>query len=67
VVNEATVSETGLEPTCHIAGSRYDFKEVILQLYHHPFGEEEIRLRKKILAGIFDNRTNGCKLINRIW
>jgi glycosyltransferase involved in cell wall biosynthesis len=67
VVNDASVSQTGLETTCHIGTSPESFKEIILQLYRHVFSEEEIRLRKKILLNIFDNQENGKRLINNIW
>lgn len=67
IVNDATVEQTGLETTCHIASTAESFREVIMQLYRHPFGEEEIRLRKKVLMNTFDNQVNGRRLLSRIW
>jgi glycosyltransferase involved in cell wall biosynthesis len=67
VVNEATVKETGLESACHIATTAGAFREVIVQLYRHYFGDEEIRLRKKMLLNIYDNEKNGQLLMTNIW
>lgn len=66
VVNEATVQSTGLEPTCHIGNNAQAFKSLVMQLYHQPFGEEEIRLRNKLLLDSFDNKRNAQRLIQWI-
>lgn len=67
IVNDAAVEGTGFEPACHIAGNAEGFKSIIAQLYNRPFSEEEIMLRKKLLAGIFDNEKNAARLIQWIW
>jgi hypothetical protein len=67
VVNEATVNETGLESACHIATTAAAFREVIVQLYRSYFGDEEIRLRKKMLLNMFNNEKNGKLLMKEIW
>jgi hypothetical protein len=67
LVNEAAVSQTGLEAACHIGGSPLAFQEIIMQLYRHVFGEEEIQLREKLLCGMFDNRRNAERLMGMIW
>jgi glycosyltransferase involved in cell wall biosynthesis len=67
VVNEAIVKESGLEPACHIGTTKDALMEIVVQLYHHPFGEEEIRLRKRLLCHHYDNYENGKELIKLIW
>jgi hypothetical protein len=36
---------------------------IISQLYHQPFGEEEIRLRTRILGDMFDNESHAEQII----
>lgn len=67
IVNEAAIEGTGFEPACHVAGNAEGFKSIIAQLYNRPFSEEEITLRKKLLAGVFDNEKNALRLIQWIW
>lgn len=67
VVNEAAIAETGLEAACHIGDSAQAFQEIIMQLYRHVFGEEEIRLRQKLLCGTFNNERNAERLIEMIF
>jgi len=67
VVNEAAVKDTGLESACHIASTATAFRDVIVQLYRHYFGDEEIRLRKKMLLNTFNNEKNGRELMKEIW
>lgn len=67
VVNDATVHSTGLEPACHIGSNAQAFKSIIIQLYHKPFAEEEIMLRKKLLDTTFNNDQNAQRLIQWIW
>jgi hypothetical protein len=67
LVNEATVKETGLESACHVGESAQSFKEIIVQLYRQYFGEEEIRLRNKMLLKEFNNQENGRALMREIW
>ena len=67
VVNDATVNETGLEAACHIGSTTEALGRIITQLYYLPFGEEEIRLRQKLLCKQFNNRVNGITLTGLIW
>jgi len=67
VVNDEAVEGSGLEDACHIGTTSTAIASIITQLYHHPFGEEEIRLRKKLLEKIFNNKANAQQLIRLIW
>jgi hypothetical protein len=63
VVNPATVEGTELEAACHIGRNANAIASIVLQLYHQPFGEEEIRLRKQILHENFNDECNAKKII----
>ena len=67
VVNAEAVEGSGLEDACHIGTTSQAIASIITQLYHHPFGEEEINLRKKLLGKIFNNKANAQQLIRLIW
>lgn len=67
VVNDEAVEGSGLEDACHIGTTSMAIASIITQLYHHPFGEEEISLRKKLLGQIFNNKANARQLIQLIW
>jgi hypothetical protein len=67
VVNDPMVEGTGLEPTCHIGTNANAFASIIAQLYHRPFGEEEIDLRKRLLYSVYDNDKNSRQLIQWLW
>ena len=67
VVNEEAVENSGLEAACHIGRTHIALASIVTQLQHHPFSEEEINLRKKILGQIFNNKTNARQLIQLIW
>lgn len=67
VVNEAMIADSGLEPLCHTGSTANAFKEIIMQLYHQPFSEEEIKLRKKWLVPRFNNTANAQKQVGWIW
>ena len=62
VVNDNAVEGSGLEDACHIGTKGYAMASIISQLFHHPFGEEEINLRKRLLGQIFDNKANARQL-----
>ncbi|MDB5211547.1 MAG: glycosyltransferase, partial [Sediminibacterium sp.] len=55
VVNDATVAGNGLASACHIGTTANAFREIIAQLYHQPFTQDEIALRKQLLEGYFNN------------
>lgn len=67
VVNEEAVSGSGLEDACHIGTTSNAIASIITQLYHHPFSEEEINLRRRLLGRIFNNKQNAQQLIQLIW
>ncbi len=67
VVNEATTAGSGLEAACFTGINAPAMKSIIIQLYHQPFGEEEILLRKSLLEANFDNLRNARRLITWIW
>jgi len=67
VVNEAGVLGSGLEDACHIGTTSNAIASIITQLYHHPFSEEEIKLRKRLLGQIFNTKENAQRLIQLIW
>lgn len=67
VVNEAALEGSGLDAACHIGINADAIASIITQLYHLPFTEEEINLRKKLLPSIFDNQKNARRLIQWIW
>ena len=67
IANENAVGGTGLEKTCHIAETPDDFKKLIVKLYQQSFEKEEIKLRERLLSGLFDNKKNAQKLTEWIW
>ncbi len=67
VVNDEAVEGSGLEDACHIGTTSHAIASIITQLNHHPFGEEEINLRRKLLGRIFNNKANAQQLIRLIW
>jgi glycosyltransferase involved in cell wall biosynthesis len=52
ITNENAVKGTELQDACHVGTNATAFKSLILQLYHRPFEEEEIELRKKIFNSL---------------
>ena len=67
VTNDKMSEGTGLEPLVHTANSSQAIAAIIMQLHHQPFGEEEIRLRKKLLGTRFSNEKNVQALIPYLW
>jgi hypothetical protein len=67
VVNEATIAGSGLESACHVGTTANAFREIVAQLYHQPFTQHEIDLRKRLLNGMFDNAVNAKKIVSSIW
>jgi len=63
IVNAPMVEGTGLEPACHVASNADAFASILMQLYHQPFTEEEIRLRKRLLGDTYNNEKNTRQLI----
>lgn len=67
IVNEPMVRGTGLDGACHIASSAEAFASVIMQLYHQPFTNEEITLRKRLLGAAYNNEKNARELSRYLW
>jgi len=67
LVNEMMVAGTGLEAACHIGKNANAFASIIAQLFHQPFTNEEIVLRKKLLGDIYDNKKNVQQLITWLY
>ena len=67
VVNEPMVKGTGLEAACHTGTTSNAFASIIAQLYHQPFTNEEILLRKRLLGDTYDNEKNTRQLIAYLW
>ncbi len=44
------VVNNSLAASYHQGSSANAFQEIIIQLYHHPFSEEEIETRKQLMA-----------------
>jgi hypothetical protein len=49
VVNDNAVTGSPLKDACHVGSNANAFKSIILQLYHQPFEQIEIDLRKRLL------------------
>ena len=67
LVNETMVAGTDLEAACHIGSNENAFASIISQLFHQPFTNEEIILRKKLLGDVYDNRKNAQQLITWLY
>jgi hypothetical protein len=51
----------------HQGASANAFQEIIIQLYHHPFSEEEIETRKKGMANKKSNEALAKECNSIIW
>lgn len=67
LVNDQMVKGTGLEDACHIASTSDAFASVIMQLFHLPFANEEIKLREGLLYDRFNNEKNTIMLNQYLW
>lgn len=67
ITTPAVVEGTGLEEACHIGTSANAVASIISQLYYLPFEEEEILLRKRLLADRYDNDKNIQLFIDYLW
>lgn len=67
VVNSPTVFGTGLDELCHVTDTEDGMLQRIEALYHQPFIEQEVELRKAVLAEMFNNKVNAQKLMSIIW
>ncbi|HEX7845262.1 MAG TPA: glycosyltransferase family 4 protein [Chitinophagaceae bacterium] len=67
VVNDPMVKGTGLEAACHVGANANAIASIIMQLYHQPFGMEEIQLRKRLLEDTYNNEKNTRQLIQWLY
>ena len=67
VVNKEMVAGTSLEEACHIGANAAALASIIIQLHHHPFTEDEINLRKRLLGNIYDTDKNAGRIIQCLW
>lgn len=67
VVNSPMVTQTGLEPLCHLADSPADMKRKVSELMSAPFTLEDKRKRVLILEEKFSNEANVRKLIQLVF
>jgi len=67
VVNNDTVSGSGLDKLCHIANDEKAMKKIILQLYPEPFSQSEIGMRKEVLRNMFNSEANAKQQVKAIW
>ncbi len=67
LVNKAGIKGTGLKDICQIAEDADDFKTAISYLYNIPYTEDENLQRQQELEKLYNNETNGQKIINTFW
>lgn len=67
VVNDEMIDGTPLNDLCHIVNTPGEFAERISMLYHQPFTEKEIELRKQQLTKEFSNQANAKQMVKWIW
>jgi len=66
LTNSKTTSSS-LDACYHQGASANAFQEIIIQLYHHPFSEEEIETRKKLIATEKTNEVLAKECTTIIW
>lgn len=63
ITNQTALEGSPMAPLCHIGESATALQRIIQQLYHLPFTEEEIRLRKTVLETHFNTAVNAKQLL----
>lgn len=67
IVNDDMVAGTKFSSLCHIANTPEAMREIVAQIFHQPFTEDEIQMRKHVLQDEFNNDANAQQMINWIW
>jgi hypothetical protein len=67
IVNNDTISGSGLDGLCHIANETIDMKVLIKELYHQSFSPNEIEKRNLLLESMFNNEFNARQMVKAIW
>ncbi|MGN6616821.1 MAG: glycosyltransferase [Ilyomonas sp.] len=66
VVNNAMIGGTSLDDLCHVSNTASSMQHLIEQLYHQPFKEDEIELRKHVLHQAYNNEANAKQIVEWI-
>jgi hypothetical protein len=67
ICNTNALKDTPLKEACYSADTAAGIASLITQLQHRHFGEEEIRIRKRMLQETFDTHKNTATLIAYLW
>lgn len=67
ISNLKAVSGTPLQEACYMAETADAMAAMIVQLQYRSFGEEEIRLRNKIVTRHYNDQLNTERLIAYLW
>jgi len=67
LVNGGMVEGSGLESICHVADGADSMRSLVQDLYTQAMRPEEIGVRKKVLAGIYNKDDNLQQLLRSIW
>lgn len=66
-LTNSKITSSSLGACYHQGASANAFQEIIIQLYHHPFSEEEIETRKKLIATEKSNEVLAKECSTIIW
>lgn len=66
LVNDAMVSNTGLESTCTIANNPSEWKKQLISIFKQVMSKDTIENRKIVLKSQFDNLENAKLISNRL-
>jgi len=67
LVNGGMVEGSGLESICHVADGAETMRSLVQNLYTQAMRPEEIKVRKEVLAGIYNKEDNLQQLLRSIW
>jgi hypothetical protein len=67
LVNQATIKNSGLESTCHVAETPEEFGNKIEELFFTPFTSAETVHRRTLTDALFNNERNAKMQIGWIW
>jgi Glycosyl transferases group 1 len=67
LANDAMVSGTMLEKTCHLANEINEFAQKANSLFEVEFSEAHIENRKKVLATHYDNAANAKHFVDQVF
>jgi len=67
LVNGGMVEGSGLESICHVADGAETMRSLVQNLYTQAMRPEEIKVRKEVLAAIYNKEDNLQQLLRSIW